>query len=154
MQIFAARPTTRRWRRKSTKINLTGRFLFLFLLLGGGGLIGYVIYQRYIQDLSNIGDREPKPTKVAKVAAKPSGPTAAELERAAAEERVRKKAKFEKALADLMQTLIRRELSGPFGAQSLVAQARANAQTPEEQSTVDKYEKLSNCRARLLAGRW
>jgi hypothetical protein len=112
----------------------------LLLVVVLGGLTGFVLYQRYNANLSLARARQPKPVKVAKPVPGVPRPAAPDPGQVAAE-LAQKKASLQKNLTELVAALAKRDLAA---AQALVAQARANALSPDDQKTVAKYEKLSD----------
>lgn len=112
----------------------------IFLVVVLGSLTGFVLYQRHTANLALARARQAKPVEVAKPAPEAPRPTAPDPAKLA-EELARKKASLQKNLTELVAALAKRDLAA---AQGLVAQARANAQSPDEQAIVAKYAKLGD----------
>lgn len=107
------------------------------LLVTLGGLL---MYDRYAKNLAAARARQSDRAVVAKPPAVLPRPTVSDPRKSASEEFARKKASLQQNLTELVAALARRDMAA---AQALVAQARANAQSPDEQRTVDKHAKLS-----------
>ena len=122
-----------------TIVGLAITFLFSVVVVLAT-LIGFLMYQRYTMNVSTARARQPNRVEVAKPQGELPRPTVSDPGRSASEELARKKAGLQKNLTELVAALARRDIPA---AQAIVAQARANAQSPDDQKTVDKYEKLS-----------
>lgn len=134
-ELYAEVNTLRRRRKAPKKANPTARLLLLllFVLVPVGGA---VLYQRYVKDLFTARVEQPKPSSEL---SQRTGPRRKEP---AAEPPPQKHrtASLQEMLADLVAALAKRDVPR---AQDIVAEARANAQSPDDQKTLDKYEKLS-----------
>lgn len=131
--VRVTKPNARLRRRKTSLARRTIQWLLSLLVLLAI-VIGFFQYQRHLNDRSLARVRPPEPKAVTKRLPAPDPAVTA------AEELRRKKAGMQQNLTDLVAALAARDLPA---AEALVAQARANASSPDDQKTVDKYEKLS-----------
>jgi hypothetical protein len=125
--------------RSFTLLGLAITFLLSLVVLLAT-VIGLMAYHRYSKNLAAARARQSDRSVFTRPAVELTRKVAADPGKSTPEEQVKKKADLQKNLAELMAALARRDLAA---AQDLVTQARSNAQSPDDQQTVDKYEKLA-----------
>jgi hypothetical protein len=141
-EVFAEPTPVQVPRQTSTMAGLAIKLLLSLLLVVVvlAALIGFVMYQRYTKNRSIARVQQPEPAKAAEPPDELSRLTIGDTGKPTTEELRQKTANLQTSLAYLVAAMAKRDIPG---AEFLVAQARANAHSPNDQKTVDKYEKLS-----------
>jgi hypothetical protein len=133
------------YRRRPKQASITANLAIRALLLTVAvlaTLIGLAMYMRHADHVSVARVQHPKLVKVAKPADAPSQPSDPAPEKPAAVQPP-PKAKAESLqpiLAEVVAALAKRDI---LGARGIMAEARANAESPDDQKTLIKYQKLS-----------
>ncbi|NLY02626.1 MAG: hypothetical protein GXY83_41635 [Rhodopirellula sp.] len=130
---IVVRPDARLRRRNTSIAYRTFKGLLSLLVLLAIG-VGFVKYRRYLNDRPLARVRQPDPTAVDTSTGRLPGHDSADT---AAEEFL--KVSMQKNLTELVAALAARDISV---AEGFMDQARANASSPDDQKTVDKYERL------------
>jgi hypothetical protein len=134
-----------RYRHRPKQASITANLAIRALLLTVvvlTTLIGLALYLRRADHVSTARVQHPKPVTVAEPADAPSQPSGPAPEKPAAVQPL-PKAKSESLqpiLAEVVAALAKRDIPAARG---IMAEARANAESPDDQKTLIKYQKLS-----------
>lgn len=130
---IAKSSAARRGRQKST--SMVGPVIAVLIVVVAG-LVGVIAYQEYEKSLASA--RAQKAPKVAEKRPQPKAEDTS-LKLTANQPPPQDPAVMQRSLADAIAALGKRDVSG---ARSAVSHAAANASSPEDQKTIQKYERL------------